>query len=126
VYKYIKKIEYLYIKPSKINNRMRVDLRVAMYKAIYEALLKLNPTIDICTLYIMLNQLCPLDVDPKFDFRHLPTKQLRDLQRYYRNPTPAKQTYIALQYGIHATIAMAVSALNKEIGRRTKAVTTSA
>ena len=102
------------------------NLRTVKYKAILDALNNVNPRMDILTLYKILNQLCPLDEDPKFDFGHLSTKQLRELQRYYRKPTPAKQTYIALQYGIHATIAMPVKELNKEIGRQTKAVTTSA
>ena len=97
-----------------------------MFQAIFKALNKLYPRMNILTLYQLLNKLCPPDVEPKFDFGHLPTKQLRGLQRYYRNPTPAKQTYIALQYGINATIAMAVRELKREIGRRTKAVTTSA
>ncbi len=71
------------------------------------------------TRWELLKHLCPLDEDPMFDFSRLTKKHLREMQTYYRNPTLAKQSYVALQYGINATIAMVVGAISTELDRRT-------
>jgi len=67
----------------------------------------------------MLDPLCPLDEDPVFAFSRLSRKRLCEMRTYCRNPTVAKQSYVALQYGIKATIAMVVRAISTELDGRT-------
>jgi hypothetical protein len=76
---------------------------------------------DIQMRWELLDQLCPLDEEPVFDFRKLRRKRLYQMRTFCRNRTLAKQSYVALQYGINATIAMVVRAISTELDRRTKA-----